>query len=254
MKGYQGSKALLPLIPEKCPFQGRHSILENIVANLPRGLRVVVVHHQKDRVIAEAQRLGLIHVEQPMLNGTGGALLAASSLLQILQWQRLIITMGDVPFVTRETYMKLADALYEWPMVVLGFVPEDRKQYGLLETKDGHVARIVEWKYWKDFSEKQLQELNICNAGIYAIRREVLFYYLPLLRSLPHKVKKELDGKWETFPEYFITDLVHFLARDGRPAGYILAPDETEVMGVDDLEALLRAQEIFALRHGHPRS
>ena len=35
----------------------------------------------------------------------------------------------------------------------------------------------------------------------------------------------------------------------GRASGVILAEDEDEVMGVDDLSALLRAQEKFRKRH-----
>jgi hypothetical protein len=34
---------------------------------------------------------------------------------------------------------------------------------------------------------------------------------------------------------------------DGKNAGFIIADDEDEVMGVDDLSALLRAQEKFKL-------
>ena len=35
---------------------------------------------------------------------------------------------------------------------------------------------------------------------------------------------------------------------DGLSVGYFLAEDEEEVMGVDDLAALLRAQEIYKSR------
>jgi bifunctional N-acetylglucosamine-1-phosphate-uridyltransferase/glucosamine-1-phosphate-acetyltransferase GlmU-like protein len=47
--------------------------------------------------------------------------------------------------------------------------------------------------------------------------------------------------------EYFITDLVEFMDHDGKNAGFIIADDEDEVMGVDDLSTLLRAQEKFKL-------
>jgi len=35
------------------------------------------------------------------------------------------------------------------------------------------------------------------------------------------------------------------MREDGLSTGYIVAEDEEEVMGVDDLEALERAQEIY---------
>jgi len=246
MKGYDGNKVLLPLRPEDSPYRGRHTILENIVQNLPQGYRIIVVHHKKEDVISYAEDLGLLHVEQPVLNGTGGALLAASSLLEELWWDRLIITMGDVPFVRIDTYARLCEALSKWPLVVLGFNTNHRKQYGLLDTHGPIVRKIVEWKYWKEFGPEALEDLSICNAGIYSIRRDVLFHYLPILGSLAHEVTKQIDGVWKTFPEYFITDLVEVMAKDGNPGTYILAKNETEVMGIDDLEALKKAQEIFA--------
>ncbi|GEM_PF-170693 len=253
MKDYDGNKALLPLIPQNGPYRGTHTILENIVQNLPQGHRIAVVHHRKEDVISCAAKFGLLFVEQPVLDGTGGALLAASSLLERLDWERLIITMGDVPFVRRQTYLQLIEALDEWPMVVLGFKTNERRQYGLLETQGPRVRKIVEWKYWKDYDQEQMKHLSVCNSGIYSIKRDALFCYLPLLRTSAHQVTKQVNGVWKTFPEYFITDLVELMARDGIPPGYILAQDEIEVMGVDDLEALKKAQYIFAKRKaGNP--
>ena len=44
--------------------------------------------------------------------------------------------------------------------------------------------------------------------------------------------------------EFFITDLVEYMCDDGLPIGYVIA-DEDEVMGVDDLPAIIKAQELF---------
>ena len=76
-------------------------------------------------------------------------------------------------------------------------------------------------------------------------RRKDLIPYLSVLRSRPHVVSKEKDGTLIQLEEFFMTDLVEFMDHDGKSVGCILAEEEDEVMGVDDLSALLRAQEKF---------
>ena len=246
MKGYTGNKTLLPLLPDKSFYEGRHPILFHILANLPPGPKAVVVNHKKDDVIKATSDLDLHYHEQPELNGTGGALLAALPFLETGDYDRLIVTMGDVPFVERNTYMEMViRGLKDHELIVLGFRPKSRKQYGVLETDGNQVRKITEWKYWKKYSEERQQELRICNSGIYAARKEILLRYLPVLASRPHLVEKEVNGRLSNVKEYFITDLIEYMHDDGLTVGYILSEDEEEVMGIDDLAALTRAQEIF---------
>ena len=244
MEGYGGNKTLLPLLPDKSFYEGRHPILFHILANLPPGPKAVVVNHKKDDVIKATRDFH----EQPELNGTGGALLAALAFLETGDYDRLIVTMGDVPFVERSTYMGMVRGLKDHELIVLGFRPESKKQYGVLETDGNQVKKITEWKYWKKYPEKRQQELQICNSGIYAAKKEVLLRYLPVLASRPHLVEKEVNGKLSNVNEYFITDLIEYIRDDGLSVGYILSEDEEEVMGTDDLDALTRAQEIYESR------
>jgi len=66
-----------------------------------------------------------------------------------------------------------------------------------------------------------------------------------VLASRPHLVEKEVNGRLSSAKEYFITDLIEYMHDGGLSVGYILAEDEEEVMGVDDLSALKRAQKIY---------
>lgn len=245
MKGYAGNKTLLPLIPKNDPYTGETSILSQILNHLPQGPKAVVVNHAKSDVIAATRDLGVTYREQPELNGTGGALLAAMDFVESNILDAVIIAMGDVPLVKTTTYEKLIACLKESALVVLGFRPRSRKQYGVLQTTGNQVVRIIEWKYWDAYPEEQKRTLRICNSGIYAARRAVLLRYLPVLASRPHVVRKEVDGRLKDVREYFITDLVEYMYEDGLPTGYMVAEDEEEVMGVDDLAALRRAQEIY---------
>jgi bifunctional UDP-N-acetylglucosamine pyrophosphorylase/glucosamine-1-phosphate N-acetyltransferase len=249
MKGFEGNKTLLPLVPAATPYQGTHPILLHILESLPQGPKAVVVNHRKEEVMAATRSIGLSYCEQPVLNGTGGALLAAEEFIQNAGSDRLIITMGDVPLVRTGTYLRLVESLESQPLTVLGFRPSDKRQYGVLDMDQTRVRRIVEWKYWKTFPKETQDHMDICNSGIYAARKKEILPYLSVLRSKPHIVSKERDGRRVQIEEYFITDLIEFLDADGKKVGCIVAEDEEEVMGVDDLSALQRAQEKFRKLH-----
>ena len=245
MKNFEGNKTLLPLVPAGTPIQGGHPILLHIIESLPPGPKAVIVNHKKEEVIEATRSLGVTYCEQPVLNGTGGALLAAAEFIQTVDCDSLIITMGDVPLVRQKTYLRLFESLQSQPFTVLGFRPSDKRQYGVLDGDGARVKRIVEWKYWSAFPKEAQDRMEICNSGIYAARRKELLPYLSVLRSRPHVVSKERDGKEIKMEEYFITDLVEFLDHDGKSVGCIVAEDEEEVMGVDDVSALRRAQKRF---------
>ncbi len=248
MKDYGGNKTLLPLVPDASPFSGSRPIIGHIIENLPPGPKAVVVNHRQADIRKATRHLGITYCEQPVLNGTGGALLAAMPFLESLVYENLIITMGDVPFVAPETYLSLLRALEVHDLVVLGFTPQDKRQYGVLEIQGNQVRRIVEWKYWKDFSEENQRALPVCNSGIYGAKKESLLHSLGVLASKPHMVKKEIGGVVRDLEEFFITDLVEYLPREGSSIGYIVSDDENEVMGIDDLSALLRAQKLYQHR------
>jgi bifunctional UDP-N-acetylglucosamine pyrophosphorylase/glucosamine-1-phosphate N-acetyltransferase len=253
MKGYDGNKTLLPLIPGKSPFEGTQPILLRIIENLPPGPKALVVNYKKEDVISITSGLNLVYCEQPQLNGTGGALLAAGKFLEDNFFDRLLITVGDVPLVRPSTFESLLKVLEHNHMAVLGFRPKDKKQYGVLEIKDGNVKRITEWKYWRDLPRSKQDALDICNSGIYAVSRDEVIRYLKILGRNPHRVIKEREGRMVEVEEYFITDLVELMNSYGLSVGYSLAEDENEVMGVDDIQSLEKAREIFRLRHypGH---
>jgi bifunctional UDP-N-acetylglucosamine pyrophosphorylase/glucosamine-1-phosphate N-acetyltransferase len=250
MTGFEGNKTLLPLVSTGSSFEGDQPILLHILDRLPPGPKAVVVNHKKKDVIRVTRSLGLSYYEQPLLNGTGGALIAARGFIENPDGDRLIVTMGDVPLVRRTTYLRLVDGLKDHTLMILGFHPLDKKQYGVLEMDETDVKRIIEWKYWKDYPLERQRQLQICNSGIYAAARTDLLHYLEILEDKPHIVRKERDGKMVEIEEFFITDLVEFMVADGLKAGCVVVEDENEVMGVDDLPSLIKAQEIFRMTSG----
>ncbi len=251
MKGFDGNKALLPLIPKTSPFDGDCPILLEILHSLPSGPKAVVVHHKKEDVIRATRGLGLDYYEQLELNGTGGALLAAKEFLEEQDCRNVIITMGDVPFVRKLTYHAAIGKLEDRDLMVLGFRPESKRQYGVLQIEGALVKKIIEWKYWRSYPEEMKKAFNICNSGIYIARRQELLHYLPVLVSRPHGVQKQIDGRRTQLEEFFLTDIIEYMNEGGVEVGYVVAEEE-EVMGIDDLAALIRAQEIFRSRAEPP--
>ncbi len=245
MQGYAGNKTLLPLKPGESAYQGEHPILLNLFDNLPAGPKALIVNHCRQDVQAATGALDIAYHEQPVLNGTGGAILAAQPFIASQAFDRCIITMGDVPFVTRDTYRKLVAALDSHDLVVLGFEPEDKKQYGVLEIEAGQVKKITEWKFWRDYPEDRRAALTVCNSGIYAVTKTALQQYLPIMASNPQIVEKEVDGKMTAIEEFFFTDLIEHMVNDQRPVGYAVAENEIETMGIDDLDALQKAQTYY---------
>jgi bifunctional UDP-N-acetylglucosamine pyrophosphorylase/glucosamine-1-phosphate N-acetyltransferase len=245
MRDYKGNKTLLPLVPGEAPFQGTHPMLLHILDCLPRGPKAIVVHHGKRDVMEATQLSAVSYCEQPLLNGTGGALLAARAFVEEKVHDRMIITMGDVPLVRPSTYNHLVSHLDSSSFVVLGFEPKDKKQYGLLEIDGDKVARIVEWTYWETYPKETRDRLKVCNTGIYAGHKRDLIRYLPMLEKKPHTVRKQRQGETVELQEFFLTDLVEFMYADGLRVTYVVAENEDEVMGVDDLASLAKAQRIF---------
>jgi bifunctional UDP-N-acetylglucosamine pyrophosphorylase/glucosamine-1-phosphate N-acetyltransferase len=245
MKGYAGNKTLLPLVPGKSLFEGRRPLLLHLLEQLPQGPKALIVHHCKEDVMAATRGLGVVYCEQPRLNGTGGAIIAAQSFIESQSCERFIITMGDVPFVQQKTYARLVASLDDNDIVVLGFRPLDKKQYGVLEIKNEKVQKITEWKFWKGYPPEEQTALTICNSGIYAITKAALTHYLPILASRPQIVHKEVNGRMTPIEEYFITDVIEYMVQDGKPAGFHVADDEMETMGIDDGSALQKAQALY---------
>ncbi|BBO87296.1 NTP transferase domain-containing protein [Desulfosarcina ovata] len=248
MKGYDGNKTLLPLVPEASLFEGRQPIILHLFEQLPQGPKALIVNHRKDDVVRLTAETGAVYIDQPVLNGTGGAILAAAGFVDAAPAEQVVITMGDVPFVNGSSYATLVAGLATNDLMILGFSPADKKQYGVLEIADGQVRKITEWKYWREYPAGRQAELTVCNSGIYAVRRESLAHYLPILASRPQIVQKEVDGRLTDIEEFFFTDLIEYMVQDGRPVSYHVVDDEVETMGIDDVDALQKAQAIYSAR------
>ena len=245
MTGYGGNKTLLPLIPGKSPYEGKRPLIMEVLENLPPGPKAIVVNYLEEEVRRVTGGHEISYVRQPVTNGTGGALLAARSFLDSTDADRVIITMGDVPFIRSATYGRLLERLGRYDLALLAFECEDKRTYGLIETDGERVIKVIEWKYWKDFSARRQGRLRFCNAGVYAVRKQALLTYMERMAAKPHEVRKLVNGEWVAINEYFITDIAEMMNADGLQVGMTSAPEQ-ETIGVDSPESLKAAQEQYA--------
>lgn len=188
---------------------------------------VVVVGHLRDQVeahLAEFSPQALI-VEQPVRNGTGGAVAVGMDALSDVDGE-VVVTYGDVPMLDGQTLAALVAAHRAGhnACTVLTAVVPDATGYGRIIREGGEVSGIVEHK---DASEAQRQITEI-NSGIYVFDGALLREGLPTLR--PNNVQGEL----------YITDLIGYARSRGQRVGAYRTDDVWQTEGVNDRVQLAR--------------
>ncbi len=190
---------------------------------------VAVIGHQADQVREEFSGSGCIFVEQSPQLGTGHAVLQAKDVLSGYEGLTVILC-GDVPLLKSATIQSLVDNhLAEKAVVsVLTTIPPPPHAYGrIVKDQNGNVLKIVEHKDATDV-ERQIGEIN---TGIYCVDTKFLFDALG-------KVTNNNQQK-----EYYLTDIVEIAVREGRKVKSFIAADYVEVMGINTLEELARAEK-----------
>ena len=163
---------------------------------------VVIVGHQKDKVMAELEGCAVrFAVQEPQL-GTGHAVMCALPYLE-KQNQLVLILSGDVPLISIETLRNLiehhrrADAA----ATVLTAHAENPRGYGrIVRQSSGHLAAIIEERD----ATAEIKKIAEINSGLY------VFKVGDLRATLP-KLQTDNDQK-----EYYLTDAVRLLASSGK--------------------------------------
>lgn len=163
--------------------------------------------------------------------GTGHAVAQAMPLIP--DDHQVLILYGDVPLIKEETLRKLVAESTERSIGLLTIVLDDPTGYGrIVRDNAGNVVRIVEQKD-ANTKERAIKEIN---TGLLAAPARALRQWLASLKN------DNAQG------EYYLTDIIVMAARDRMRVGAVIAPTETEVLGVNDkiqlaqLETALRAQ------------
>jgi len=214
---------------------GRYMVSHVLTAAREAGVKcfVVVVGHEAE-LVEKSLGSSNYYAYQQLQLGTGHAVMQAETKLPN-DTDLVLVLSGDTPLVTSGTLKNLLDYHREMKTAatVLTAFPEDLTGYGrVLRDADGKIARIVEEK---DASPKERENREV-NAGAYCFNRQELFQALKMIK--PANVQGE----------YYLTDVIGILAKQGLKAAALPAADPGEFQGINNRVQLALAEQVLRQR------
>ena len=215
------------------PLAGR-PLLTHVI-DTARALEPVAIHvvygHGGERVREVLGDQGVSWTLQAERLGTGHAV--RQVMPQIPDTHRVLVLYGDVPLIRRTTLAALLALAGERQVALVTMLPEKPDGYGrIVRGSGGLVRKIVEEK---DASARQ-RAIRECNSG-------VLVAPAALLRKWLMRLKAD-----NSQGEYYLTDVIALAVEERIPVRALLAPDATEVLGVNDKAQLAELESICRTR------
>lgn len=206
-------------------------ILTETLQSLSLSKIVLVVGHGREHIEKLYPNSEIAFAIQHVQRGTADAVKSASEYFSNFDGNVLVIT-GDVPLLRRESLLQLLDEHWRSGCVatVLTSIPPDAKGYGrIVRDSEGKVKKIVE------HADANLEELRIreINTGIFVFDARTLYETLDRI------------GNQNSQGEYYLTDVVQILLRDGKTTGAVALDDYREALGVNSVEQLRDLEAIF---------
>lgn len=174
-------------------------LLEHKILALPRSIKeiVLVIGYQGDEIMRHFKRFfdgrRIIYVFQTNLNGSGGALHLARSVLD----EKFLVIMGDDLYCKKDL-----NNLIKNDLAILGYEMEDARNFGLIRTNNRrHMVDVIE-------KPKRIIA-GLVNTGAYVINKKFFNYDLVSIGNgefgLPqtlakmaqeHKIRIEKSTLW----------------------------------------------------------
>lgn len=196
---------------------------------------IVVVGYGKDQIIDRYRDAADVEfVEQPQQRGTGHAVMCCRPQLQGFGGQTLVLC-GDAPLIRTETLKVLIEKhIRENSAVTLATADmPDPTGYGrIVRDGYGNIEGIVEHN---DCDEKQRQIKEV-NPGYFCFQTPLLLEALD--KITPNNAKNE----------YYLTDALHILLREGHKATAVTAVAAEDAMGVNNRQQLALVGKIMQSR------
>lgn len=171
---------------------------------------------------------------QTVVNGTGGAVLAAREQFTNFDGDILII-YGDMPLMTTATMKRMIDIRRQFPAIGLtfsGMRVDNPGSYGrMVLDDDGTLKKIVEFKDANDDEKK----ITLCNGGVVCADGARLFDWLSQI------------GNDNAQKEYYLTDLPQIARKDNRTT-HVVEIDATEMAGANNRVELAQLELLMQTR------
>jgi bifunctional UDP-N-acetylglucosamine pyrophosphorylase/glucosamine-1-phosphate N-acetyltransferase len=220
------------------PILGREIIRYLIDSLLACGLAeedIVIVVGDNRAEIEKALGGRFLYARQQQQLGTAHALLSAAEQVAAHDGG-LLVLVGDNPYITAAELRELIDRQQQSGAactLVSAVFPEAIPSFGrIVRDTQGRVERIVEEKDASP-AERGIREVN---ASIYLFANRIVF---PLLAQIGNDNAKK---------EYYLTDIVAILRREGLAVEALPAADRDVAIGINDRCDLQQAQAKFNLR------
>ena len=205
------------------------------------GAICVVVGHEAAAVMGSVtenvEKWGItapvLFAEQKELNGSGGAVRAASE--AISRFEQVLVLNGDVPLILPETLenMLTLAADKKAGALVLSMQVANPTGYGrIVRGKEDNFDCIVE-EADADAATRRITEVN---GGMYVFNSQDLT--AALAKLTPQGPKHE----------FYLTDTLSFIKQAGKPVAVYALPDETEALGVNSRAELAQAEILMQRR------
>ncbi|MBI5078840.1 NTP transferase domain-containing protein [Candidatus Saganbacteria bacterium] len=194
----------------------------------------VVVGHQRQLIIAHYKDWPITFVVQEEQMGTGHAVMQVKPYLNGFSGTALVLN-GDVPLISEKAVRRLMDFHVKNKAAATDLTAElpDAGGYGrIVRGENGEITKIVEKK---DASPAELKIKEI-NTGTFCFDKEALFSALSKIRA---------DNAQK---EYYLTDTVEILKKEGFPVLAFRADDAAETLGVNTREELAAIEQILRSR------
>jgi len=204
---------------------------------------VVVINPKMDKnqLAGVLHELSLQCIVQDPPRGTGDAVLQAEPIFRNFDGLILVLC-GDVPLITPDTLDKLITFHYtpsgqetrptriqKSSCTILTTVPPNPGLYGRIVKKGDGVSKIVE----NSDATPEEKKINEINTGIYVFNCKELFNAL-------HKIKLSNAQK-----EYYLTDTIEILCKEGKQVNDFSAPDWQEVSGINTRKSLAEVEKVL---------
>ena len=210
----------------------QHSIEKARAAGV--GEIIVVVGYRKE-LIVELLGDSVKYAVQEKQLGTGHAVACARPYLAGFEGN-VVVLYGDMPLLSPQTIRALIERRDEdeAASAILTIVLDNPPDFGrIVRDGAGQVMRVVEVK---DATPEEL-DIKEVNVGAYCFDCQALLPALGLLR----------DDNAQS--EYYLTDVVEILARQGRRVETVVTPRLEEALGINDPVHRAFAEKLADIRY-----